>query len=104
MRRHDQHTDPVRQTGLGPLLVYGLIEAELRHAIAPARTIPGLLPEGRAARPTAENIFRAFAGLGYQRARTADGLEDIADPLSKAQASVLDALGITSILPSGGHS
>ncbi len=84
------------------LLVYGLIETELRQAIAPARTIAGLLPEGRAARPTGENVFRAFAGLGYQRARTAKGLEEIADPLTAAQRAVLDALGITSILPSNG--
>lgn len=84
------------------LLVYGLIEAELRQAIAPARTIAGLLPEGRAARPTAENVFKAFTGLGYQRARTTNGLEEIPDPLTPAQRSVLDALGITSILPSGG--
>ena len=57
------------------LLIYGLIETELRQAIAPARTIAGLLPEGRSARPTAENIFRAFTGLGYQRARTSNGLQ-----------------------------
>jgi transposase len=85
------------------LLVYGLIESELRDAIGPARTIPGLLPEGRAARPTAENVFRAFNGLGYQRARTTDGLEKIPDPLTTAQRSVLTALGIPSILPPRGH-
>src|SRR5207244_4526700 len=34
------------------LMVYGLVEADVRQAIAPQRTIPGLLPEGRAARPT----------------------------------------------------
>jgi transposase len=84
------------------LLVYGLIETELRQAIAPTRTIAGLLPEGRAARPTAENIFRAFTGLGYQRARTTNGLEAITDPLNPAQQAILDALGITSILPSHG--
>ena len=86
------------------LLVYGLIETELRQAIAPARTIAGLLPEGRSARPTAENIFRAFTGLGYQRARTSNGLEQIPDPVTPAQRSILDALDITSILPSKGHS
>jgi hypothetical protein len=85
------------------LLVYGLIETELRQAIAPARTMAGLLPEGRAARPTGENVFKAFAGLGYQRARTTKGLEDIPDPLTGAQRAVLDALGITSILPSKGE-
>ena len=81
------------------LLVYGLIETQLRHAIAPARTIGGLLPEGRAARPTGENIFRAFAGLGYQRARTTNGLEEIPDPLSPTQRTITEALGIASILP-----
>ncbi len=85
------------------LLVYGLIETDLRHAITPARTIAGMLPEGRAARPTAENIFRAFTGLGYQRARTTNGLEDIPDPLTPAQQAILDALAIPSILPSPGE-
>src|SRR5215211_385583 len=86
------------------LLVYGLIETELRDAIAPTRTIPGLLPEGRAARPTAENIFRAFTGLGYQRARTINGLEEIPDSLTAAQQAILNALGIATILPSQGQS
>lgn len=84
------------------LLVYGLVENETRRAIAPARTIDGLLPEQRAARPTAENIFRAFAGLGFQRARTTTGLEAIPDPLSPAQQAILDALNIASALPPKG--
>src|SRR5712692_205503 len=82
------------------LLVYGLIEADVRAAIAPAHTIKALLPEGRAARPTAANIFAAFTGAGYQRARTARGLEYIPDPMTPAQAAILKALGIPSILPS----
>ena len=81
------------------LLIYGLVETETRQAIAPARTINGLLPEQRAARPTAENIFRAFTGLGFQRARTTTGLQAIADPLSPAQQAILNALHITSVLP-----
>jgi transposase len=81
------------------LLVYGLVEAEVRRAIAPARTVPGLLPEGRAARPTAENIFKSFAGTGYQRVRTDRGLQYVVDPLSPAQAKILEALGISSVLP-----
>ena len=84
------------------LLVYGLVETETRRAIAPARTIDGLLPEQRAARPTAENIFRAFAGLGFQRARTTTGLEAIPDPLNPAQQAILDALELTSVLPPKG--
>jgi len=81
------------------LLVYGLVETEVRATIAPARTIPALLPEGRAGRPTAANIFAAFTGLGYQRARTSNGLECIADPITPAQSLILAALGIGSILP-----
>jgi len=81
------------------LLVYGLIETDLRAAIAPDRTIPALLPEGRAARPTAANIFAAFSGLGYQKARTTNGLEYIPDPTTPAQRLILTALGIPSILP-----
>jgi len=84
------------------LLVYGLIEAEVRQTISPARTIPGLLPEGRAARPTAANIFGAFTGLGFQRARTTNGLAEIADPLTPAQQAILDALGISSVTPTQG--
>ena len=84
------------------LLVYGLIETETRHAIAPARNIEGLLPEQRAARPTAENIFRAFAGLGFQRVRTTTGLQAIPDPLTPAQQAIIDALQITSVLPPKG--
>jgi transposase len=83
------------------LLVYGLIETELRQAIAPARTIAGLLPEQRSARPTGENIFRAFTGIGFQRARTTEGLHEIPDPLTPAQHAILNALGVPSIVPNG---
>lgn len=85
------------------LLVYGLIETEVRQAISPARTIPGLLPEGRAARPTAANIFGAFTSLGFQRARTTNGLTEIPDPLTPAQQTILDALSIGSVTPSQGE-
>ena len=81
------------------VLIYGLTENELRDAIAPARKLDVLLPEGRPARPTAENIFRAFDGLGYQRARTTNGLQDIPDPLTTAQQAILTALNIPTILP-----
>jgi hypothetical protein len=84
------------------LLVYGLVEAEVRKGVSPARLVQGLLPEGRAARPTAENIFKAFSGLGYQRVRTDEGLQYVADPLSPAQAKILGALGISSVLPPSG--
>ena len=45
------------------LLIYGLIEADLRHALGPDTALPGLLPEGRAARPTGRNILTAFTDL-----------------------------------------
>jgi transposase len=83
------------------LLVYGLVETEVRRSIAPLRVLPGLLPEGRSARPTAANVFAAFAGLGYQRVRTTSGLEYIPDPLTTAQERILFALGIPSVLPPG---
>jgi transposase len=51
------------------LLVFGLIEAELRKRWVEAtdgeqQLMPGLLPEGRAARPTGRNVLGAFQGLG----------------------------------------
>lgn len=81
------------------VMVYGLIEAEVRKAISPRRTMAGLLPEGRSARPTAPNIFGAFAGLSFQRVRTAEGLREIPDPLTRPQQQILSALGIPSVLP-----
>jgi transposase len=81
------------------VMVYGLIEVQVRRELAPARTIPGLLPEGRAARPTAPNIFAAFASLGFERVRTREGLKELPDKLNHAQTRVLSLLGIQSILP-----
>ena len=37
------------------LLVFGLIEAQTRAALGPEQQLPGLLPEGRAAKPTGRN-------------------------------------------------
>jgi hypothetical protein len=45
------------------LLVFGLIEADLRHALGPDTRLPGLLGEGRPAKPTGRNILAAFSGL-----------------------------------------
>ena len=82
------------------VMVYGLVEAALRQGIAPARTLPSLLPEGRAARPTAANIFAAFAHLGFHRVRSREGLTEMPDPLTPTQQRILSALGVNSILPS----
>lgn len=46
------------------LLVFGLIEADVRRRLPSDRSwLPGLLPEGRAARPTGRNILAAFESL-----------------------------------------
>src|SRR6266571_1469892 len=45
------------------LLIFGLIEAELRAALGPGVPLPGILPEGRAAIPTARAVLAAFGGL-----------------------------------------
>lgn len=70
------------------LLVFGLIEADVRKALDPDEELPGLLPEGRAARPTGRNILAAFQGLGLTY--TADGM--LLDRLTSTQRSILDAL------------
>lgn len=46
------------------LLIFGLIEFDMRHALGPDDELRGLLPEGRAARPTARNVLAAFQGFG----------------------------------------
>jgi hypothetical protein len=81
------------------VMVYGLVEAAIRQGIAPERTVRGLLPEGRAARPTAANIFAAFAHLGFQRVRTREGLTELPDHLTPTQDQILRILGVTSIVP-----
>ena len=45
------------------LLIFGLIEAELRAALGEGALLPGILPEGRAAKPTARAALAAFDGL-----------------------------------------
>jgi hypothetical protein len=45
------------------LLIFGLIEAELRASHGPGVPLPGILPEHRAAIPTARAVLAAFDGL-----------------------------------------
>ncbi len=45
------------------LLVFSLVERQVRSAIAPERTMRGLYPENRPARPTARMIFAALASM-----------------------------------------
>ena len=72
------------------LLIFGLIEAQTRAALGPEQQLPGLLPEGRAARPTGRNILAAFQGLGLTYTHTGIAL----DPLTDTQQHILDLLEI----------
>lgn len=77
------------------LLVFGLIEAELRKRWAEAtdgeaELMPGLLPEGRAAKPTGRNVLGAFQGLGLTY--TAEGI--VLDRLTATQRRILELLEV----------
>jgi hypothetical protein len=72
------------------LLVFGLIEADLRRALAPDQELPGLLPEGRAARPTGRSILAAFQGLGLTY--TGEGIA--LDRLTHTQRRILELLRV----------
>jgi transposase len=73
------------------LLIFGLIEAQTRAALPPDQQLPGLLPEGRAAKPTGRNILTAFQGLGLTYTHTGIQL----DPLTHTQQHILHLLKIT---------
>jgi Domain of unknown function (DUF4277)/Transposase DDE domain len=77
------------------LLIFGLIEAQTRAALGPDQQLPGLLPEGRAARPTGRNILAAFQGLGLTYTHTGIQL----DRLTDTQQHILDLLKIHSPWP-----
>jgi hypothetical protein len=72
------------------LLIFGLIEAQTRAALGEHQQLPGLLPEGRAARPTSRNILTAFQGLGMTY--TPHGIA--LDQLTDTQQQILDLLQI----------
>jgi hypothetical protein len=72
------------------LLIFGLIEAELRNALGPGTPLPGILPEGRAAIPTARAALAAFDGLCATY--TPGGL--VLDRLTPAQRMILACLDI----------
>jgi len=78
------------------LLIFGLIETQTRAALGPEQQLPGLLPEGRAARPTGRNILAAFQGLGLTYTQTGIQL----DPLTDTQQHILELLGIQPPWPS----
>lgn len=81
------------------LLVFGLIEADLRRAIAPGTHLPGLLPEDRAARPTGANTLAAFDHLAATYTHT--GL--VLDRLTPTQRTILGLLDIPLPWPEHQH-
>jgi hypothetical protein len=72
------------------LLVYGLIEADLRRTLGPDTPLPGLLPEHRDAIPTARAVLTAFTGL--HATYTTTGLH--LDRLTPVQRLILAHLDI----------
>jgi len=76
------------------LLIFGLIEAELRQALQTDnrhedKRLP-LLPEARLARPTGANILAAFQGIDLTYTQQGPQL----DPLTPTQQRILELLGI----------
>ena len=76
------------------LLIFGLIEADVRQALEhdprhQHKLLP-LLPEGRLAKPTGANILATFQGLDLTY--TQRGIE--LDPLTPTQQRILDLLAI----------
>jgi hypothetical protein len=80
------------------LLIFGLIEAEVRARLGDEE-LPGLLPEGRSARPTGRTILAAFQGLGLTY--TAGGI--LLDRLTQTQRTLLDLLDINLPWPEQGR-
>ncbi|MGH7425035.1 MAG: IS1634 family transposase [Candidatus Methylomirabilales bacterium] len=72
------------------LVVFGLIESEVRKALGENEQLAGLLPEGRSARPTGRNILACFQGLGITY--TPDGI--VVDRLTTTQRRVLELLEV----------
>ena len=89
LHNDDRITALISIVGLA-LLIYGLIETDLRQALGPDQHLPGLLPEGRAARPTGRNILAAFQGLATTY--TPNGLR--LDRLTHTQRTILNHLNI----------
>jgi hypothetical protein len=98
LHNDDRITALVSIVGLA-LLIYGLIETDLRQALGPDQHLPGLLPEGRAARPTGRNMLAAFQGLGATY--TPNGLR--LDRLTHTQRVILNHLNIALPWPEQGQ-
>ncbi len=72
------------------LVVFGLIQADLRRVLGADERLPGLLPEGRSARPTGRNVLAAFQGLGLTYTR--EGI--VLDRMTHTQRRILELLGV----------
>jgi transposase len=79
------------------LLVFGLIETELRRRLGD-EDLPGLLPEGRAGPPTGRSILASFQGLGITY--SANGI--VLDRLTTTQRRILELLEIEPPWPEQG--
>jgi hypothetical protein len=79
------------------LLVFGLIETELRKRLGDQQ-LPGLLPEGRSGPPTGRNILAAFQGLGLTYTQQGIAL----DRLTPTQRHILELLEIEPPWPQQG--
>ncbi len=73
------------------LFVFGLIEAELRAALGDGVELPGILPEGRAAKPTARAALEAFEGLSI----TYTPRGPVLDRLTQVQRVILALCGVS---------
>ena len=73
------------------LLIYGLIEADLRAALGPDSPLAGLLPEHRDAMPTARAVLAAYADL-HATYTSSGGL--VLDRLTTVQRRILAYLEI----------
>jgi hypothetical protein len=89
LHNDDRITALVAVVGIA-LLIFGLIEADLRRALGPNTPLPGLLGEGRAAKPTGRSILTAFADLHLTYSTSGPVL----DRLTHAQRTILAHLDI----------
>jgi len=84
------------------LLIFGLLETQLRQALdaddQQDKRLP-LLPESRLSKPTGANILAAFQGLDLTY--THRGIE--LDPLTPTQQRILDLLGVIPPWPQRGQ-
>src|SRR5713101_1865103 len=87
-----RHRDLKQTLKVRPVFLHndGRIQAELRAALGPGVPLPGILPEGRAAKPTARAVLAAFDGL--QLTYTPAGI--VLDHLSPVQRQILALLNI----------